>query len=589
MKYFQPDVFKDLLSLTSIDIGGNMIQTIPENSLSQAINTAKLYIRTNPLQSVGNEIFKLNKLTNLYLQHTSLTSFPPLPNYSLHQLSLEGNDFEGDHLHFENYTILRSLDLTLNSLDTFSVVNAPLLEKLTFLKNPGFNFYDSLILEGNEMKDLKLLILDLGGTNTTLDAGIFDSYPALTLLNLAQNPISEVPSQTFAQNTKLTSLDLTDSPLDCCRIPGVNEISGKVTVLGSCQNYDNNKTATFSYSDTFIVAECACDDGFYYDYNAKDCTECSAGPNCIVSGGCNNGNTVKYCEECAEGYYLDEALKVCYEETEVNVVAIAVSVAAVGTTCVLALLAFVYWKRRRNRNQSNHKLDDPGLIYGMTPQDWVMTQENPIKLETDEEYEESKRQKYENKSTYDDSGKKGNLLSDSFQDKNFIDISEQRPSDNPLSPYSALTDPNSHLGHSDSTYQSTCSRSRSSSGGTNSSIRPRKPPMRSSHSLIGKFSSDLMMTPELNYRDLDEDDNLKASDDNHKFVKDMSLQANSNDSNNNEVDPYQDLDDLLESTVVLDEKSHAEESTTNFDNIYKCKERRQAFGSSKRRKRASSM
>lgn len=217
---FNESIFASLRLLTNLvtlDLSGNKIAKVDEQSFARMESLEALYLTGNLLLTVSKNVFeKLGQLIELYLMQNLIDAiqdetFWPLKR--LQRLSLKDNFLTVIKSETFDLPNLQSLDLAFNeivSLDGKVFMNLPNLTNLVLHNNQNLQDIDKNAFSGLS----ELLSLDISSTNiTTIDADMFIEIPKLTDLKLSHTRISDLSKNTFVNAKNLISLNLKDTQL----------------------------------------------------------------------------------------------------------------------------------------------------------------------------------------------------------------------------------------------------------------------------------------------------------------------------------------------------------------------------------------
>lgn len=182
-----PTMFHDLYTLQILNLGGNLIESVPDDAFIPLRNLDTLILSNNKVMDVSP--FALNGL------------------YALTLLSLDGNRLTDVHEHcFRNCTTLQDLHLSGNLMKTVPAA----LRDMTLLKTVDLgenriDFIEPKSFDG--MSNLYGLRL-MGNRLRNISSNLFDYLPSLQILNLAHNQIDHVSADAFHNLTKIQAIRL---------------------------------------------------------------------------------------------------------------------------------------------------------------------------------------------------------------------------------------------------------------------------------------------------------------------------------------------------------------------------------------------
>ncbi|KAK0079520.1 hypothetical protein PV325_001105 [Microctonus aethiopoides] len=206
---------RNLINLTSLDIGYNNLTQLPGHIFTATPNLRTLDLRSNYLTTLQSGTFALEYLETLNLRDNRLEAlrkqaFHGMP--SLQQLDISGNSlFQISTEQFRNLRNLRILNISRNRIrslprDIFEGTRIELLDlsynKITIVPSPTF------LEVAYTLRDLNLAENFI----EHLDALAFPTSQ-LTSLNLANNHLTILPDNSFVSLTKLQSLNLSQNYL----------------------------------------------------------------------------------------------------------------------------------------------------------------------------------------------------------------------------------------------------------------------------------------------------------------------------------------------------------------------------------------
>ncbi|CAG5133115.1 unnamed protein product, partial [Candidula unifasciata] len=182
-----PSAFKHLVNLGELNLEGNRLTEIPQDSFQQKEKLTMLILSNNPITSVSDEAFvNLPSLQELKLSEVhDMTKFPDLTGtMNLTVLQLDRANIR---------SIPKEICTNLKRLKTFNMAN----NELTSIDGQLFNGMDHL-------RDLTLSINYIHA----IPEDAFIGLGALEYLNLAENQISEIHSRAFVPLKSLKDLNL---------------------------------------------------------------------------------------------------------------------------------------------------------------------------------------------------------------------------------------------------------------------------------------------------------------------------------------------------------------------------------------------
>lgn len=254
-------MFADLNELIKLDLSGNLLTELNENSLGRLINLRILSFHDNKIRSLGDDTFKnvqsvkhLNLASNFLLLITS-NAFRGLEN--LETLSLENNKLSQIAIGaFDHMPKLKSLNLGGNFLKSLSLPNSLSNLKQIYLNNNSFQslndlkvdslrFVELMHLDKNKIVTLEnddfkrfsnLRILSLTSNKiASLQIGALNGLKNLSVLSLQNNQIDKIPSKFFAETVHLKQLFLSQNFLTEINDETFSSLS-KLTVLSLAHN-----------------------------------------------------------------------------------------------------------------------------------------------------------------------------------------------------------------------------------------------------------------------------------------------------------------------------------------------------------------
>ncbi|MFO7568191.1 MAG: YiiX/YebB-like N1pC/P60 family cysteine hydrolase [Smithellaceae bacterium] len=171
--------FEGLEGLLTLDLEGNVLETLDFAAFSGLMNLENLFVAQNPIRTIKGDLGILPRLKRLDCSGGRISSLPPqafFGNPQLEAVFLSGNQLTKlpDHL-FAHNPSLKIVDLSDN--------------RLTGLP-PSF------VAEKNVLQSLDLSQNKI----TTLAPEAFTNLKALRALNLADNPLAVIHSQSDLQN-----------------------------------------------------------------------------------------------------------------------------------------------------------------------------------------------------------------------------------------------------------------------------------------------------------------------------------------------------------------------------------------------------
>lgn len=212
------DVFEGLELLEDLDLSNNLIAKVDKEAFKPNKNLSVLRLRKNPIERISGinlpelEELHLSECRIRVLMKETIEGMPQLTflNLSSNQMELISDDS------FVDLSELRVLDLSNNKLigpmsrDLFK--NNRNLQSLSLSGNKEL----SMLVEepgfiGNHLTMTKLELADCGLTNLT--AGHLHGMDNLNVLNVSNNAIRTLNSNTFARLRSLNSLDLSNNKL----------------------------------------------------------------------------------------------------------------------------------------------------------------------------------------------------------------------------------------------------------------------------------------------------------------------------------------------------------------------------------------
>ncbi|XP_015924639.2 leucine-rich repeat-containing G-protein coupled receptor 5 [Parasteatoda tepidariorum] len=229
--------FSHLSRLQELNLGNNLLETIPETAFLKLTTLRTLNLQNNKFESIPSASFKpLVNLENLYFSYNHISyvsnqSFAFLPR--LIKLELDGNNFM--EVPVAAFLLLNKLiTLNLASNDIRSIPNYAFqnMNKLTnlylqnnFIEYVGPNAFDGLNslkcleINGNELLELPLAISSLSNLKELtfsnnkikyLSKSSFQANHQLTSLEFSGNPLESFEKSTFSQLPRLKKLTLSE-------------------------------------------------------------------------------------------------------------------------------------------------------------------------------------------------------------------------------------------------------------------------------------------------------------------------------------------------------------------------------------------
>ena len=229
LEHVQANWFQNLNKLVELDISRNKLTFIPADTLQPLASLSVLNLAENPL--IERDLSLLfgtgRRLDSVDASRIGLVRVPAALMRSVRALKLVGNQLtsinSGD---LDSYPLLRVLDLSSNRLmiiEEDALGRLDNLERLILAGNilptipkslpSGLKIFDlrqNAIskLKANDLQGLyRLKELNLSGNViTTIEGGSFRQLPALETLDISDNPIEQLPSDTLSGPTNLATL-----------------------------------------------------------------------------------------------------------------------------------------------------------------------------------------------------------------------------------------------------------------------------------------------------------------------------------------------------------------------------------------------
>lgn len=182
-----PTIFHDLYTLQILNLGGNLIESVPNDAFIPLRNLDTLVLSNNKIVEIGP--MALNGL------------------FALTLLSLDGNKLTDVHKDcFKNCTTLQDLNLSGNALKTvpLSLREMRLLKALDLGENE-IEFIDTDSFYGlMNLYGLRLM----GNRIRNVSSNLFDNLPSLQILSLAHNQIDLVALDAFQNLSSIQAIRL---------------------------------------------------------------------------------------------------------------------------------------------------------------------------------------------------------------------------------------------------------------------------------------------------------------------------------------------------------------------------------------------
>eukprot|EP01103_Thecamoeba_quadrilineata_P016606 TRINITY_DN5591_c0_g1_i1.p1 TRINITY_DN5591_c0_g1~~TRINITY_DN5591_c0_g1_i1.p1 ORF type:complete len:965 (-),score=207.67 TRINITY_DN5591_c0_g1_i1:167-3061(-) len=230
-----------LKDLQELDVEGNMIKQLEEDSIGNLESLTRLYFNSNKLEMLPENFGRLTSLRELFLNGNKLSqlpsSFQQLPH--LKEIDISSNSFSvfPNFKLFKYATILKLQDNMINSIPD----NLEGIEEMTNLKHlnlgenrinripPSFcrlGTLTELRLVCNELTNLPRTISQLTSLKTLLldqnqlieIVPEIGSLPSLSLLSLMDNRLDDLPDEIIKVRT-LSQLKLDGNPLKNISVP----------------------------------------------------------------------------------------------------------------------------------------------------------------------------------------------------------------------------------------------------------------------------------------------------------------------------------------------------------------------------------
>lgn len=218
LKFIPGDLFESLQYVEELDLSGNMITKLDNDTFVHNTELSSLKLRKNPIEALnGLNITSLDELDLSYcklsiLMRETLEGIPHVTilNLSNNQIAVISDDT------FTALRDLKKLDLSDNKLigplpkDLFKNNNDLEVLSLSGNKELGDFVQDTGFLEHHSAMQ-RLLVAGCGLTRLT--AGQLSGMDDLNELNVSNNAIRELDDSTFASLKRLNTLDLSNNRL----------------------------------------------------------------------------------------------------------------------------------------------------------------------------------------------------------------------------------------------------------------------------------------------------------------------------------------------------------------------------------------
>ncbi|KAF2879135.1 hypothetical protein ILUMI_27042 [Ignelater luminosus] len=232
------DAFKNVNSVRELDLGNNLISTLPNGVFKRLENLKKLTLSNNNLEELPRNIFDgLRNLERVHLSYNSISKIDTKAFDSTRRVKevyLNNNNINVIPSGFGKLSSLRTVDLSYNKIQVLEKMSLSSLEKLNLSHNAIkdlpvqlFRFtslkildlsYNQLsiihedVLKWHELKELYLQNNQISVFEVT---GIGLNQIALNLLDVRHNRLVFIEEDFVKRATNLNTFKVEDNPWDC--------------------------------------------------------------------------------------------------------------------------------------------------------------------------------------------------------------------------------------------------------------------------------------------------------------------------------------------------------------------------------------
>ncbi|XP_071143571.1 carboxypeptidase N subunit 2-like [Mytilus edulis] len=269
------NAFEDLVLLKSLNLGSNLLSSLPGGLFSKNINLRTIDLQKNRISIIPVNAFEdLVLLEYLNLGSNLLSSLPGglfSKNINLRTIDLQKNRISIIPVNaFEDLVLLEYLSLGNNRISTIAAKtfeDLVSLEILQLYSNSISSLPDGLFSNNTNLK-----IVALGNNRISIiPVNAFEDLVLLEFLYLNANTISSLPDGVFSKNINLRTVNLNVNQLVCCNMTDLLKwtvLQTEIKIYGKCHDF-----VTVTNIRDFDISNCAIPvDGRWSSWTTTSCS-----------------------------------------------------------------------------------------------------------------------------------------------------------------------------------------------------------------------------------------------------------------------------------------------------------------------------